>query len=278
MARDFERGSSEIITFADPNIGVQGAQTWACWLKLETATDNALFSYGDMTNGRGFTFGINGSSKARVRWFTAPGSAGQSDATTALSNGVWYHLAFTRNQASFSTVRFYLNGVADGVVSSDDPGGLQNSGDDIVLGSKATGDTSGMGLFDGVLAEVCGWHAELTANEILGLRYRSPYTVRPGSIKFYAPLWGVHSSSGGAAGSVIMPFPIMLSAASTTPQEPEFVQNIVGSLTGTVAADHPPICGHTRFRTSNIQPVVAAGGATKMIAEQFGFTPLTGIY
>lgn len=194
MARDFERGSSETVTFADPNIGVQGAQTWACWVKLETGTDNAIFSYGDMTNGRGFTFGINGSSKARVRWFTAPAAAGQSDATSTLSTGTWYHLAFTRNQASFSTVTFYLNGVADGAVSSDDPGGLQNSTDDIILGNKAPGDSSGMGYYDGVLADVMGWNVALSANEVKALYAGQLRDIQRSALKFYAPVWGTHSS------------------------------------------------------------------------------------
>lgn len=194
MARDFERGSSETVTFADPNIGVQGAQTWAGWVKLETGTDNAILSYGDFTNGRGFTWGINGSGKSRIRFNVSAGSVDQADSSSVLSTGTWYHLAWTRNQASFSTVSFYLNGGADGTSSNDDPAGLQNSGDDIVLGNKAAGDSSGMGYYDGVLHDVMFYDAALSASEIKGLYNGQWRDIRRSNLKFYAPLWGTHSS------------------------------------------------------------------------------------
>lgn len=253
MARDFEAGSTEKITFADPNVGTDAAQTCALWVKLESNSDNTFLSYGDATGQRGFSYGVNSSNKLRVRLYIAGGGVDQSDSASTVSTGSWMHVAFTRNQASFSTMRHYINGAQDTTTSNDDPAGAQNSGDDFILGYKSPGDASGFGYFDGVSAEIAFWNVELSAAEIAALQYTCPLKIQRTNLKFYAPLWGVHSS------------------------EPDFVQHILGTHVGTVYADHPPIAPATRTRRAFFEEIAAAG-ATKIIAEKFGLSPLTGIY
>lgn len=251
MARDFDSGSTETLTFADPNCGIAGAQTCACWIKPASVSDNTILSYGDATGGRGFSYGINSSNKLRVRIYVDGGGVDQSDSSSTISTGSWIHVAFTRNQESFSTMAHYINGAADGTTGNDDPAGVQNSTDDFILGYKSPGDASGFGYFDGAIAEVCFWHEALTEREIAALRYVRPWTVRPSALKFYAPVWGIAS-------------------------EPEMIVGLSGTLSGTTYANHPPVCLSTRLAATPFE--LGAVGPSKFIPEQLGFNPMARMF
>lgn len=139
----------------------------------------------------------------------------QVTGTTTISTGTWYALGGVAN-FSGDVARVYLNGTQEATTA---PTWTATS---LTMGSPTTSaDRIGATAFtiatatqfDGLIEGVAGWNVELTAEEFKSLaRGVSPLAVRPLSLAFYYPLWGLHSP------------------------EIELVNNKIQTITGTLAA------------------------------------------
>ena len=84
-----------------------GNFTIECWLYLSTTgTDKYICAKGTSTTG--WAFGVNASNQLIFNYAST-----NLTATTALSSGIWYHVAVVRNGTATGNLKIYLNGTLD---------------------------------------------------------------------------------------------------------------------------------------------------------------------
>ena len=152
--------------------------TWAVWIKPEVCGTCAIVGrWTDSGHGRQIQFDLDGGGVRKVRVSIPFLAWGVVMGGTALANGTWYHVAVTR---SGNTWTIYLNGVSDGTASNAT---AQESGGTFLLLNQNT-----FNVFQGKVAEMCGWDAVLTAGEISALAHGTPPNrIRATKIKYYWP-------------------------------------------------------------------------------------------
>lgn len=128
------------------------------------------------TNLLGFYFG---SSNAVRGYFQNLNTIRDWAASGTYSTGTWAHVCVTA--ASDTSRAIYLNGGSG--VTDNWPCAFAG------IDRFDIGAVNGAATFDGDLAEVAVWGAELTASEVAALSAGvSPALIRPASLAFYAPL------------------------------------------------------------------------------------------
>jgi arabinoxylan arabinofuranohydrolase len=178
-------------------VGTLSNFTIEAWVRLNsTANWNRIFDFGNNTTTYMFLTPQNGST-SRVRYaITTSGGGGeqQINGTSALSAGVWYHVAVTLNG---STGILYVNGIAVGTNSAMTlrPSGLDNTGNNY-MGKSQYADPYLNGLIDEFRIYTVALSAsEIAATDALGpnqlLSTNSPpisMTATPANLTLTWPL------------------------------------------------------------------------------------------
>lgn len=195
-AVDFNGGDADdAIDISGTNI--HGANfTLSCWVKRETDTGgNEFIMNADGANGdpdeRDWQFRVNASDQLQCIHFVSTSNA-STNTTATLTVGTWYHVACTYDT---TTLRTYLNGVADGTDGSL-TGNNNTDGACVTVGNRnnvvdcVTEDFSGD--FVGKISECAIWTNDLTAAEVALLAKsrvkRMPLQIQPSSLGAYWPL------------------------------------------------------------------------------------------
>lgn len=231
MARDFA-ASTQKVQWDNPNITMETTGfTMACWLKADvTSTAYYVFSYGDGgSGGNGRGAAIYKSENDTAYGFVFTGfSYGLATGSVTLGTN-WHHVAWVRPTGSGSqTCTLYVDGASDGTAAEGITG--PNSTDDIIIGGVIPNDQFSIASsFDGKVAECFLWDDDLSLNEIKGVMRGRGRSIRPGNLKFYAPLWGLQSP------------------------EPDYARlGITGTVTSATQFNHPPVGLFTpRYAASN---------------------------
>lgn len=165
---DLEVSSSQSASVADTvPLSITGDLTLEAWIKMESlaAPMVIMAKYDTNSNRRSYTLYVN---NADSKMYFVASSDGNYNAdaanSTALSTGVWYHIAVSYNAAA-GTCAFYLNGVADGTGSGLDTS-IQNNTSRFWIGASGNNDV-GENFFDGLIDDVRVWNDIRTAPEIL---------------------------------------------------------------------------------------------------------------
>lgn len=188
MARLFTAASSHFLENATvPITGVP--LTLACWIRPDTVaagTAQALYLGDSGSSNNYFSIGRSAASlKFNVRDATVSDAMG---AGTDFAANTWYHIA---GVAASTTSRVsYLNGA---VQDTSAAGAITPASVDRInvgrLGRSVPTD-----YWSGSIAEAAIWSVDLTLQEIAALAAgASPAQIRPDSLVFYAPIWGLDS-------------------------------------------------------------------------------------
>ncbi len=180
---------------------------WLWWDSFSNNDDLALEHSATASNAGTFLIGPDGGSVAAD--ILANGNVGFSYARyTRPSAAAWHHwLAIFDFSLASNEVDLYLDGVLQTPLSR--PNNSNNTGNFIsaTVNVMSRNNTSLFG--PGRMAELAIYPGEvLNASEALALaRGVSPRLIRPSSLPYYWPLWGVHSPEislrgGGAAMTV----------------------------------------------------------------------------
>lgn len=257
MPRDYVKNTSNYMGAAAGALGglLNGAAAISvhAWIRADTFTTGAI------NNNRVLNFALNNTESVAILAAsdTASGAIrvqfgarvatgetfAQATGTTTLSTGTWYAIGGVANFAG-DVARVYLNGTQEGTAA---PTWTATS---LTMGSPTTSaDRIGATAFtiatatqfDGLIGHVAGWNVELAARDFVALAAGvSPLAVQPLSLKFYYPLWALHSP------------------------EIELVNNKIQTITGTLAAgtiDAPvlPYLHHLWVPSGWTAPAAAAG-------------------
>lgn len=146
-----------------------------------SVTANALMFTGGGTN---FTFKYNFNTTAGLWTITPP------------SNSVWHHVAVVYDANNVANVPvIYIDGATVTVTTNTAPVGTVTAPTTTLdIGNRGAGDR----VWDGKIAEFAIWNNELlTADEVIALAKGSgAFTIRPGSIGVYCPLFGQTGEPG----------------------------------------------------------------------------------
>lgn len=137
------------------------------------------------------TYGNAAINKVRYRVMAGASAFGSSGAGPTLTNGVWYHVAFTYNAAT-GAVRFYLNGTQQHAAGAPPGTVLNNVTHPFYLGFNQNTSPAN-GTLGGAMDDVYWYSRELPAAEIAELA-----GVSSGPLKWLA--LGDSYSSGEGAG------------------------------------------------------------------------------
>lgn len=188
MARLFTAASSEFLEIDSAPV-TAAPLTMACWARSTTiAAGNATLVFvGDKdSNSNYFMLYRNaGNPRVEARDISLTGTGTHQSNFTA---NTWNHFA----GLFVSTVsrRPYLNGVA---ASAPNTTSVTPAGSDRISVGRQ-GRLSAVNYWDGNICEVGVWNVVLTDAEIAALAAGvSPARIRPGSLVFYAPVWGADS-------------------------------------------------------------------------------------
>ena len=168
---DLELSSNQYASIADASqtgLDITGDISVECWVKIESQPgDGTEYTFASKWNGTGnqrswqFGYSRSGATYYIYTYISGTGSWQGSPATAqTLTNGIWYHVAFTW-KALTSEHKLYLNGgLLDTQTSTATA--LYNSSAAFVVGAR--GDTGGP--HDGLIDDIRIWNDVRTADEI----------------------------------------------------------------------------------------------------------------
>jgi hypothetical protein len=164
-SRSFD-GVSDYVSIADNADIPTGAQTWACWVKIDVIEVAIIFSHWKSENNqRSFQIYLDGSGKINA----TANATGQSSAnrtatsTSTLSTGTWYHLATIFSPST--SLKVFINGVEAGQLTSNIPASVLDSTADIGIGAYADSSLH----LKGNLADCRIYDTDLTSTDISDL-------------------------------------------------------------------------------------------------------------
>ena len=150
---DMEATSSQYASRADTaSLSVSGTTlTLEAWIKLESdIAGYVIGKWHDELLGRSYSMYVSGLKFYLEKSTTGSNNGASLANNTALSLGVWTHIAFTLSDV---TSIAYLNGVADGGGNSTLPAGsIYDSTRDFMIGAKNSQAPSN--FYDGLIDEV----------------------------------------------------------------------------------------------------------------------------
>jgi len=210
--------------------------TFACWVRPDRNTAQETLIYigdKDVDNFHSWQLRINGDVAGDPFRFrtVAGGGSNSASTTTGFSIDTWHHACGVATSGTLRAV--FIDGGSKGTITtSATPAGS----DRISVGRE--GDSIPANYFDGRIAEVTIWNVALSDAEVAALASRvSQIRVRPQSIVFYAPLFGVGSP------------------------EPDYTSGVRHlTVTGAVLANHAPVA-MPWFRDNGWQGAFTAAGA-----------------
>ena len=180
---DLELSSSQYLSISDASqtgLDITGDITIEAWIKLESLPSAVgqffvIASKNDISNNyKGYTFAIRntagGTAPANSLQFYWRDSGGVNTtsfgSTTALTTGVWYHVAAVAD-VSAASVSIYLNGSALTTETyASAATSISDNNDDFRIGAIANG-ASIVEYFDGLIDDVRVWSDIRTGTEIV---------------------------------------------------------------------------------------------------------------
>ncbi len=231
MAYDFELDNSQYFTATTPfTVGSASSEscTIAAWIKGETLTGFPTVAQicSNVSNNDRYDIRFNGTSAQALQEGQAASLAGHSTDT-------WYPMVGVFNLNADRDI-YTSVGTANNTGSAA-TGGNQN---ELNIGrSNANGGNTG--FFDGLIAEVAMWKAELTVAEAEAyMDGVSPLLIQPNTLEFYAPLRSTLFEYKSGA---------ILSASASAP---------------TAVEDHPPVMGVEQMQVFEHTAPAAGGGSS----------------
>jgi len=172
---DFELDNSEYLSITDASqtgLDITGEITISFWVKPESTPnlEHVMVSQCNQTpSPRNESFRLKIDPDDKIEFMLSNDSTNEVNAysSTALSNGVWYHVAATLNQVT-DEMQIYIDGSADGNAVSY-TNNIYDSAAPLTIGAQ--GNPSN--YFDGLIDEVIIWDTALSATEIQELYYNS---------------------------------------------------------------------------------------------------------
>lgn len=217
MARTFGGVSTDKVAFAaSAAINDLVAQTWSGWTYRTGDGGGGAGRIIDKANGAaaGGALIYQTSTQHGFNFYRYP-TAGMWSAPAPSANA-WHHFAIAYDASSASNdPLIYIDGVSQTVTEIQAPSGtIAAETEPLNVGNRTANDRN----WAGMLAELCAHNAILTPTQIgnLFLGFMA-HTQQPSAVRWYAPLWALHSPE------------IDISTNLAT-----------GTVTGTVAATHPP--------------------------------------
>lgn len=163
MARDFDGTNDKGDMGTDTSIDEYVTRTIAFWIRLDTLPFVNPFNKSNGSS-NGFDIFINGSGIIAITFRRAT-TLGRWLSTTALSTGVFYHIAITYDSAlTTNDPILYINGVVDTLTEDSTPVGASatDAAQNLLIGKGGDGFDD----FDGLLQNVLYHNAILSAAEI----------------------------------------------------------------------------------------------------------------
>lgn len=193
MARDFNGAGDQYIThtLAASQTGMTDI-TIAAWLYADSNSQfKRFFERNDTSSG----------ADQDLKWefddawgFVFKGGWSTSGAWSIAkpSTGAWFHACVTYSfSATTNDPIMYINGVSQTVTERATPSGtVENDGTTLTTGANAGGGFSGVGSWDGRIAEFAIWNRILTAGEAASLGKAFAPSFMPRGLVFYLPLIG----------------------------------------------------------------------------------------
>ena len=171
-ATDFD-GTGDFLGRSDatsPNL--TGAQTWACWVNIDTFPTSSfeaiMTKYDGTGDQRGVYLGINSSNKL-VGIISPDGfydANEQATSTASLSTNTWYHIALVFDPST--ATQLYIDGSADGAATTPPASCFDNTAA-LQIGAEGSGGGASSQYLDGTVDEACIFDKALTSDEVLWL-------------------------------------------------------------------------------------------------------------
>ena len=219
MARDIPGSAGNYLSVGDvAAIDITGtALTVVCWLRPDTiGAEDEIISKRD-SGSTDFQYSLHIASGGAIGFRIGDGGGTFDTAAggTAVTTGVWHHLAGVKNGTGVNALKGYCDGVEQASVTSNVA--IGDSAQALVFGRISNSDTN---ITDGLLAEIAIWNVALSPGELAALaKGVSPLLIRPQSLKGYWPLLGTGSPERDYSG-----------------------QGNAATIVGSVAAgNHPPV-------------------------------------
>lgn len=211
MSRDFN-GTTQFAQLAAAPAATP--LTLAAWVRADSAAGSGKALV--CVCGAAFHYQLLGLSTALGKWYCgsrAGGSEYYAASTTAVSTGVWVHVAAVFASATSRAV--FVNGVSEGSNATSTTPTLTRT----AIASRNDGAVPGSfpSYFDGQMAHVAIWGAALTAAQIAGLAAgMSPLVVSSTAPWLYAPFRGESFPEVNFSGTAVTLSPTSSEAAKGT--------------------------------------------------------------
>ena len=163
-SRSFD-GSTQYITIPDSASFPTGAQTWACWIKVNVMGTDAVFNHNVGTGNQRSVNLITVSGGAVEFVISQDGTSTQKagSAASTITTGQWYHIAGTFNPST--SVKVYVDGVLKNTNSTSVYSSVKDSTAAAGIGANGLGQAP----FDGKIADCRIYDADIGASAIADL-------------------------------------------------------------------------------------------------------------
>ena len=164
-------GTNDYLTVADGSWIPTGAQTWACWVKLDTTGTYSFFNHNGGSPNKSLQILVISGGKFRLQVSENGTGSVNLDSTTTPTTGTWYHVAGVFNPALSSLARrIYVNGTLE---SNANPiySSLNDTSVDIGIGANSGGDFK----LDGNMADCRIYDADIGDSAIADLAAGTDY-------------------------------------------------------------------------------------------------------
>lgn len=194
MGRSFSAGSSQYLEAA--STGVTAAPlTMACWFRTTTTSASARTLISISASASAHTFQLYQHTTGLGLWMEGTGaSQDTNDFTNSVTANNWFHAAAVITSSTSRNVYLNASSIANSSTSVV-PASVNRTS----VGRRGTATPGD--YHDGSIAEVGVWSVALTSTELASLAGGARcFSVRPSSLVFYAPLFGVDSPEADLSG------------------------------------------------------------------------------
>ena len=157
-------GTDDYISTSYAGITGTASRTFSAWVKINTAGNNEILSYGTEAAGQKMSFYVNSSGNLRLEV-----KDGAQVGTTTLNVGEWYHVAATLDDdgsPNANEIKLYVNGVEESSYTSTGEPINTGTTNDVRIGDSPMNSPREM---DGSIDDVRIYDIDLTAAQILEL-------------------------------------------------------------------------------------------------------------
>ncbi len=206
MARAFD-GTADYGQLASSSIWNPADVTIACWLNIDTASNNdRLVEVGGYASGaieHGYSFELSGGSGGAIFAFVwdANGFGTSIGTSHTWVQDSWVHVCLTMRLTGSELNTYYINGVQSGSTDTT----ANRSASTETAGIMTQNQGFGSNLPSARMAELVFFDIDLSASQALSLsKGVDPYLIAPSNVIEYFPLTGGNATlEGGIAGNIM---------------------------------------------------------------------------